>query len=114
MSKGVTSPLAGIALMNATIFSVYGRSLQYLSPEYAINHWWAGCAAGLAQSVIISPVELIKTQMQIQGIGKSDMKNYRGWTGTCRHIIKHSGEISGNLRNNFIITSRIFWFQKRF
>jgi len=89
--KGVTSPLAGIALMNATIFSVYGRSLQYLSPEYAINHWWAGCAAGLAQSVIISPVELIKTQMQIQGIGKSDMKNYRGWTGTCRHIIKHSG-----------------------
>lgn len=96
MSKGVTSPLAGIALMNATIFSVYGKSLQYLSPEHAINHWWAGCAAGLAQSVIISPVELIKTQMQIQGIGKSDMKNYRGWTGTCGHIIKHSGEISGS------------------
>jgi len=89
--KGVTSPLTGIALMNATIFSVYGKTLKSFSEEKTINHWWAGCAAGIAQSVIISPVELIKTQMQIQGIGKSDMKNYRGWRATCGHIINHSG-----------------------
>lgn len=89
--KGVTSPLLGIAGMNATIFSVYGAVIKRLPSDKAVNHWWAGCASGLAQSVIISPVELIKTQMQIQGIGKSDMKQYRGWRATCGHIVKHSG-----------------------
>lgn len=89
--KGVTSPLLGIAGMNATIFSVYGAVIKRLPSDKAVNHWWAGCASGLAQSIIISPVELIKTQMQIQGIGKSDMKEYRGWRATCGHIIKHSG-----------------------
>jgi hypothetical protein len=29
--------------------------------------------------------------MQIQGIGKSETKNYRGWRATCSHIVKHSG-----------------------
>ncbi|CBY22213.1 unnamed protein product [Oikopleura dioica] len=89
--KGVTSPLAGIAFMNATIFTTYGKVLQHMDEKEPLSHWWAGCAAGVAQTAIISPVELIKTQMQIQGIGKSDTKNYRGWRGTCAHIYKHSG-----------------------
>ena len=29
--------------------------------------------------------------MQIQGIGKADTKDYRGWRETCLHIYKHSG-----------------------
>ena len=29
--------------------------------------------------------------MQIQGIGKSSQKEYRGWGKTCKHIYKHLG-----------------------
>ena len=89
--KGVTSPLLGIAGMNATIFTVNGAALKYYNPDKLINHWWSGCWAGLAQSIIISPVEMIKTQMQIQGIGKQVGAEYRGWRATCQHIYRHAG-----------------------
>ena len=89
--KGVTSPLLGIAGMNATIFTVNGAALKYYDPDKLINHWWSGCWAGLAQSIIISPVEMIKTQMQIQGVGQQVGKEYRGWRATCGHIYKHAG-----------------------
>jgi len=89
--KGVTSPLLGIAGMNATIFTVNGVALKYYDPNKLINHWWSGCWAGLAQSIIISPVEMIKTQMQIQGVGKQVGAEYRGWRATCKHIFRHAG-----------------------
>ena len=77
--------------MNATIFTVNGAALKYYNPDKLINHWWSGCWAGLAQSIIISPVEMIKTQMQIQGIGKQVGAEYRGWRATCQHIYRHAG-----------------------
>ena len=46
--------------MNATIFATYGKTLEHLDKEKALSHWWAGCVAGVAQTCIISPVELIK------------------------------------------------------
>ena len=51
----MTSPLLGIAGMNATLFTVSGAAMNVLQEDTPINHWWAGCAAGLAQCIIISP-----------------------------------------------------------
>lgn len=65
--------------------------MKYYDPNKLINHWWSGCWAGLAQSIIISPVEMIKTQMQIQGVGKQVGAEYRGWRATCKHIFRHAG-----------------------
>ena len=47
--KGVTSPLLGIAINDALIFSTKSICLSYLDNGEAISHWWAGCAAGAAQ-----------------------------------------------------------------
>jgi len=55
---------------------------------------WAGCAAGAAQTFIIAPIDLIKTQMQVQCIGKRINSDYMGWRGTVRHIYRHAG-VSG-------------------
>jgi len=79
-----------------------------LPADKPISHWWAGCAAGFAQSIIISPVELIKTQMQIQGIGQSDMKNYRGWRATCGHIFNHSGITQCTLISKLLYNTILF------
>ena len=51
--------------MNATIFATYGKVLEHLDSKEALSHWWAGCAAGIAQTAIISPVELIKETVYI-------------------------------------------------
>jgi len=52
--------------MNATIFTTYGKVLQHMDKKEALSHWWAGCAAGVAQTAIISPVELIKETVYLK------------------------------------------------
>ena len=57
--------------MNATIFTAYGKVLQHMDKKEALSHWWAGCAAGIAQTAIISPVELIKEMVYLRINGRS-------------------------------------------
>ena len=45
----MTSPLLGIAINDALIFSAKSFCLSYLDNGEAMSHWWAGCAAGAAQ-----------------------------------------------------------------
>lgn len=60
----MTSPLLGIAGMNATLFTVSGAAMNVLQDDTPINHWWAGCAAGLAQCIIISPGAVLESHFQ--------------------------------------------------
>lgn len=65
--RGMSSPMAGVAAINATVFGVYGSIQRYSSnPNSYTTHFVAGSAAGLTQSVICSPVELAKTRLQLQ------------------------------------------------
>lgn len=64
--KGVTSPLAGVSVVNALVFGVYGNAQRHLDPSLS-SHALAGGAAGAVQSVACSPVELAKTRLQLQG-----------------------------------------------
>lgn len=65
--KGITPPLASLAVINAAVFGVHGMvSKQFQNPESIKSHFFAGCAAGLAQSIIASPSERIKLLIQIQ------------------------------------------------
>ena len=43
------------------------------------------------KTFIIAPIDLIKTQMQVQCIGKRMNSDYMGWRGTVRHIYRHAG-----------------------
>ena len=78
--KGVGSPLAGAAPLNALTFAGNGKTLRY------IDHWlsekaehsggmvqrpyWAyyasGCVGGLTQTIVAVPTELVKCRLQVQ------------------------------------------------
>lgn len=48
--KGISSPMGGVALVNAIIFGVYGNIQRRSSdPDSIKSHFLAGSAAGLAQ-----------------------------------------------------------------
>jgi len=66
--KGMSSPLIGVAGINAITFGAYGNVLRLLpNPDSISSVTFAGSAAGMIQSFIVSPMELIKTQMQVCG-----------------------------------------------
>ena len=66
--KGMSSPMAGVAVINAMIFGVYGNVQRRMEdPTSLKSHAVAGAVAGLSQSVISSPMELVKTRIQVQG-----------------------------------------------
>ncbi|KAL5280603.1 SLC25A29 family protein [Megaselia abdita] len=65
--RGITSPLGGVALVNAVVFGVYGNIQRNVEDPNSIkSHFLAGTLAGLAQSFICSPMELAKTRLQVQ------------------------------------------------
>lgn len=78
--KGVTSPIAGVAAVNAVLFWSYGLSRRYFQkmehgqladnsppPRLTIGQLAAcGAFAGLVNCVVINPVELIKARLQVQ------------------------------------------------
>uniref|UniRef100_A0A7S1KTE3 Mitochondrial carrier protein n=1 Tax=Percolomonas cosmopolitus TaxID=63605 RepID=A0A7S1KTE3_9EUKA len=69
--KGITSPLAGQALLYAICFSSYGygQKIQRSSPDEELSLFKifnAGVFSGFASTVIMTPMELVKIQMQLQ------------------------------------------------
>ncbi|KAG5674624.1 hypothetical protein PVAND_004578 [Polypedilum vanderplanki] len=65
--RGLSSPLASISVLNAIVFGVYGNvQRQTKDPESLFAHFCAGTAAGLSQTLICSPMELVKSRLQIQ------------------------------------------------
>jgi len=73
--KGMSSPLFGVAGINAITFGAYGNILKQLPNQDSLSSITiAGSGAGLIQSFIVSPMELVKTQMQVcgqEGIGEA-------------------------------------------
>lgn len=68
--RGISSPLAGVAAINAIVFGVYGNVQRRSSdPDSLRSHFFAGALAGFAQSILCSPMELAKTRIQLLGHG---------------------------------------------
>lgn len=89
--KGIASPIAGVAFVNAIVFGVYGNvQKNYSNPESIYAHFMAGSAAGMAQSVICSPMELIKTRLQLQDNIKG-IEKAKGPIDCMKHIWKKKG-----------------------
>lgn len=66
--KGISSPMAGLAAVNAVVFGTHGNILRASPyPNSLSTHFLAGSTAGFVQSLITSPMELAKTRMQLQG-----------------------------------------------
>lgn len=63
----MSSPIASVAVINALIFGVYGNVQRRLNdPDSLTSHAFAGSVAGFVQSFVSSPMELVKTRLQIQ------------------------------------------------
>ena len=64
---GVSSPLFGLAFINAVVFGVQGNvNRQFKDPDSLKSLFISGAIAGLAQTFICSPMELTKTIMQVR------------------------------------------------
>lgn len=69
--KGMSSPMFGVALINGTVFCVQNaaKGLFVNSDTYTALAV-TGAIAGAVQSFMCSPIELVKTRLQTQGIGQ--------------------------------------------
>ena len=72
--RGLSFPLASVAVINAVYFGVYGSTLSRLQltadgggslSKYAAVYS-AGCVAGLTQTVVACPSDLVKVVLQSQ------------------------------------------------
>ncbi|XP_015433086.1 PREDICTED: mitochondrial basic amino acids transporter-like [Dufourea novaeangliae] len=87
--RGMTSPMAGVAVVNAIIFGVYGQTQRHIpDPDSLTSHFVAGTVAGIAQSPICSPMELVKTRIQLQANSTS---RFTGPLQCLAHTYKHEG-----------------------
>lgn len=83
--RGVTSPLVGIAAINAIVFGVYGNCQKsFKDPNSLTSVTIAGGVAGLVQSFICSPIELAKSRMQVSN-------KYSGPLDCIRQIYANEG-----------------------
>lgn len=54
-------------MVNAIVFGVYGNFQRHLpQPDALSSHFLAGATAGFVQSFVCSPMELVKTRLQVQ------------------------------------------------
>lgn len=73
--RGMSSPMAGVAAVNAIAFGVYGNVQRVTGDANSLrSHFLAGSAAGLCQSLVCSPMELIKTRLQLQHTNPSALQ----------------------------------------
>lgn len=89
----MSSPIAGVTAVNAIIFGVYAQVQKWsLNQNNLSTHFLAGAIAGLAQSPISSPLELVKTRLQLQDnhSGK-DGKKMLGAVDCLRDIYRRAG-----------------------
>jgi len=91
--KGVQSPLVGVAALNAVMFLAYGQAKTFIQTDPKVpltlpQYFLAGTFAGVCISFVESPVDLFKSQMQVQyGAGQK----YKNITDCARQIIGQHG-----------------------
>ena len=92
--SGISSPLTSIPIVNAIVFGAYGQANTMFDIE---SSFWKGVAsgsyAGLVNTMVVTPVELIKIKMQIQSNDKSfgHAKQYTSGFDCMRKTIKAEG-----------------------
>ncbi|XP_056284150.1 solute carrier family 25 member 47-A [Pseudoliparis swirei] len=102
--KGVTLPLATISMTSSVVFGTYRNCLQCLSqarragcgPNTKPEIFLSGLAAGVAQTSVLSPGDIVKVRLQCQteskqgGTGATKLR-YRGPVHCLLTIVKEEG-----------------------
>ncbi|CRL00592.1 CLUMA_CG013852, isoform A [Clunio marinus] len=89
--RGMSSPMASISVLNAIVFGVYGNVQRRMSePDSLFAHFCAGTIAGLSQTFISSPMDLVKSRLQIQN-GIPNAIKHKSPFACLNHIWKNEG-----------------------
>ncbi|KAJ1675532.1 hypothetical protein EV182_001084 [Spiromyces aspiralis] len=102
--KGMASPLVGIAAVNSLLFWAYSKlkALQVGSAQGQANAKQiaiAGAGAGAINSILSSPVELLKIRLQAQYGNAHDpaARLFRGPIPLAKHLVREFGAVKGLL-----------------
>ena len=92
--KGMGSPLMSVPVIYAFCFGAYeiGKWLQGIKPKEDVTvsqAMIAGVFAGFGISGIVTPMELVKCRMQMEGAGKRMEKSTT--LGMVKHVIRTNG-----------------------
>lgn len=109
--KGMSAPVAGIAFLNSLLFAANERFKRDIitykgnqQPLGLVDIALAGALAGAVQSVAASPVELVKTKLQMQFVHSAEagaahdptqQKKYAGPVDCMRRMYQSQGLARG-------------------
>ncbi|CAK5028377.1 unnamed protein product [Meloidogyne enterolobii] len=86
--KGMTSPLASIAMVNALCFAAHDQVSKQFTDKHSITtNFFAGAAAGACQAFVVSPMELLKIRLQIQ----TEMEISNSPSDIAKKILREKG-----------------------
>lgn len=102
--KGMSFPICSVPLVNAVVFSIHEFSKRLLGynqeKEMDINEGViCGAIAGLANCIVVTPIELVKCRLQIQSEDKSKAY-YKGVINCIKKTISQGG-IKSIYKGNF-------------
>lgn len=109
------APLYGQVALNAIIFGVHNNVYRRLNTTPLKAEIIAGSVAGFAQSIVVSPVELIKIRMQLQGTDEkfvkkvyssTDRYRYTNFWDCAKKIYRYENGIRGIYRGNVMTIFR--------
>ncbi|KAJ2546031.1 hypothetical protein EV175_005746, partial [Coemansia sp. RSA 1933] len=95
--KGMSSPLVGIAAVNSLLFWAYSYVKTLQTGSVAITPSLdqiavAGAVAGAINSVLASPVELLKVRLQVQYNAATNSSTlFKGPLPMARHLVQQFG-----------------------
>ncbi|CAO2161639.1 unnamed protein product [Urochloa humidicola] len=98
--RGMAAPLASVAFQNAMVFQVYAILSRSLGPESSTseppsytNVALAGVGTGALQTLILSPVELVKIRLQLEAAGHKHRRpgDHHGPVDMARDILRREG-----------------------
>jgi solute carrier family 25 carnitine/acylcarnitine transporter 20/29 len=111
--KGMSSPMFGVAIINGIVFSIQNLSKGFFdNPDTYLTLAITGAIAGSAQALICSPIELVKTRLQMQGIGQQrklfalSTHLYKGPIDCLKKSYRRQGFRHGILRGSTMTFAR--------
>lgn len=95
--KGLRAPLIGACMENAILFTGYGIGTNFFKKHIGNEElpFWTKCVsggfAGFLASFALTPVELIKCQLQVLNISKISNSASHSYSSLIRHVLQNKG-----------------------